>query len=131
MRRLRRMLRCLISCIHPAVDLHQLPRQIVATLAGKGILIAYINIIQQSIYHLIFNSVDTKKFIDYYDKKESGEFCEDDWINIIQIGRFSPIKNQLFTAEIAQELKKRGEKIRILCVGNNGNAYEQRVFKSP
>ena len=55
-------------------------------------------------YHLIFNSVDT-----------------------IQIGRFSPIKNQLFTAEIAQELKKRGEKIRILCVGNNGNAYEQRV----
>ncbi len=78
-------------------------------------------------YHLIFNSVDTKKFIDYYDKKESGEFCEDDWINIIQIGRFSPIKNQLFTTEIAQELKKRGEKIRILCVGNNGNAYEQRV----
>lgn len=66
-------------------------------------------------YHLIFNSVDTKKFIDYYDKKESGEFCEDDWINIIQIGRFSPIKNQLFTAEIAQELKSVGKNTHSLC----------------
>lgn len=78
-------------------------------------------------YHLIFNSVDTSKFINRYDRKESGEFCEDGWINVIQIGRFSAVKNQLFTAEIARELKLRGEKIRILCAGNNGNEYEQQV----
>ena len=78
-------------------------------------------------YHLIFNSVDTSKFINHYDRKESGEFCEDGWINVIQIGRFSAVKNQLFTAEIAKELKYRGEKIRILCAGNNGNEYEQQV----
>ena len=39
----------------------------------------------------------------------------------------SPIKNQLFTAGIAKELKLHGKKIRILCVGNNGNEYEQKV----
>ena len=78
-------------------------------------------------YHLIFNSVDTSKFINHYGKKESGEFCEDGWINVIQIGRFSAVKNQLFTTEIAGELKRRGKKIRILCAGNNGNEYEQRV----
>ena len=49
-------------------------------------------------YHLIFNSVDTGKFIDNYNKAESGEFCGDGWVNVVQIGRFSPIKNQLFTA---------------------------------
>ncbi len=78
-------------------------------------------------YHLIFNSVDTSKFIDNYDRKESGEFIDDGWTNIIQIGRFSDVKNQLFTAEIAREFKRRGEKIRILCAGNNGNEYERRV----
>lgn len=78
-------------------------------------------------YHLIFNSVDTAKFLDNYDKKESGEFCGDGWINVIQVGRFSAVKNQLFTAEIALELKKRGKKIRILCIGNNGNEYENSV----
>lgn len=78
-------------------------------------------------YHLIFNSVDTGKFIDNYDKVESGEFCDDGWTNVIQIGRFSPIKNQLFTAEIARELKRRGKKICILCAGNNGGEYERQV----
>ena len=78
-------------------------------------------------YHLIFNSVDTSKFIDNYSEEESGEFCSSEWKNVIQIGRFSTIKNQLFTAKIAQELKHRGKKIRILCAGNNGNAYEQQV----
>lgn len=78
-------------------------------------------------YHLIFNSVDTTKFISDYDKKESGEFCGDGWVNVIQVGRFYPIKNQLFTAKIARELKNRGKKIRILCAGNNGNEYEQQV----
>lgn len=78
-------------------------------------------------YHLIFNSVDTAKFLEHYDHRETGEFCDDGWRNVIQVGRFSVVKNQLFTAEIAQELKNRGENIRILCVGNNGNEYEDRV----
>lgn len=78
-------------------------------------------------YHLIFNSVDTGKFIDNYDKAESGDLCDDGWTNVIQIGRFSPIKNQLFTAEIARELKRSGKKIRILCAGNNGGEYERQV----
>lgn len=78
-------------------------------------------------YHLIFNSVDTGKFLDSYDKVENGEFCDDSWTNVIQIGRFSTIKNQLFTAEIARELKERGKRIRILCAGNNGDEYERLV----
>lgn len=78
-------------------------------------------------YHLIFNSVDTSKFIENFGKIESGEYCDKEWTNVIQVGRFSPIKNQLFTAEIAKELKLHGKKIRILCVGNNGNEYEQKV----
>jgi glycosyltransferase EpsF len=37
------------------------------------------------------------------------------------------VKNQLFTAEIAAELKRRGRLIRILCVGNDGGQYEEEV----
>lgn len=82
---------------------------------------------QQANYHLIFNSVDTTKFLNHYDRREEGEFCSDGWINVIQVGRFSVVKNQLFTVKIAQELKSRGKKIRILCIGNNGNDYETQV----
>lgn len=78
-------------------------------------------------YHLVFNSVDTSRFIERYDQKESGEFCGDGWLNVIQVGRFTPVKNQLFTAEIARELKRRGAKIRILCVGNTGGDYDEAV----
>lgn len=81
-------------------------------------------------YHLIFNSVDTSKFLDHYDRQESGDFCDDGWVNVIQVGRFSTVKNQLFTAQIAQELKERGRRIRILCIGNNGNEYEMQVRKA-
>lgn len=78
-------------------------------------------------YHLIFNSVDTAKFLENYDRPESGEFCGDGWVNVIQVGRFSVVKNQLFTVKIAKELKDRGKKVRILCIGNNGNEYEAQV----
>lgn len=81
----------------------------------------------QGNYHLVFNSVDTGKFLDHYDQQETGEFCEDGWTNVIQVGRFSAVKNQLFTVRIAEELKRRGEKVRILCAGNDGNSYEQSV----
>ena len=96
-----------------------------STLAGKFLYGE--KIVKQPNYHLVFNSVDTSKFIEKYDQVESGEFCEDCWINVLQVGRFTPIKNQLFTAEIARELKARGKKIRILCAGNVGGDYDDAV----
>ena len=96
-----------------------------STLAGEFLYGK--DITKQKNYHLIFNSVDTSKYIEQYDRSESGEFCEDGWVNVIQVGRFSSVKNQLFTAEIARELKRRGKRIRILCAGNVGGDYEERV----
>ena len=96
-----------------------------STLAGKFLYGQKIT--HQENYHLVFNSVDTSKFLDQYDADETGEFTDDGWINVIQVGRFSVVKNQLFTAQIAAELKQRGRKIRILCLGNDGNEYEAKV----
>lgn len=96
-----------------------------STLAGKFLYGEKVT--KQPNYHLVFNSVDTSKFIERYDQAESGEFCDDGWINVLQVGRFTPVKNQLFTAEIARELKARGKKIRILCAGNVGGAYDEAV----
>lgn len=81
-------------------------------------------------YHLIYNSVDTEKFLEKYDNCENGEFTNDGWINVIQVGRFSEVKNQLLTVQIAAELKRQGKNIRILCAGNNGNEYEKRVCQA-
>lgn len=96
-----------------------------STLAGKFLYGEKIT--HQPNYHLVFNSVDTSKFLDHYDQVETGEFTNDGWINVIQVGRFTVVKNQLFTAQIAAELKRRGQKIRILCLGNDGNEYEAQV----
>lgn len=84
-------------------------------------------ITKQSNYHLVFNSVDTSKYLENYDLQENGESCDDNWLNVIQVGRFSAVKNQLFTAEIARELKARGKNIRILCAGNVGGEYDEAV----
>ena len=96
-----------------------------STLAGKFLYGEKVT--KKNNYHLVFNSVDTSRFLDRYDQAETGEFVGDGWINLIQVGRFTVVKNQLFTAEIAAELKRRGKKIRILCAGNDGNEYEQKV----
>ena len=96
-----------------------------STLAGKFLYGEKVT--KRDNYHLVFNSVDTGKFLDNYDRAETGEFTDDGWTNVIQVGRFTVVKNQLFTAEIAAELKRRGRRIRILCAGNDGNAYEQKV----
>ena len=71
--------------------------------------------------------MDTSKYIEKYDQPENGELCNDGWVNVIQVGRFSPVKNQLFTVEIAKELKQRGKRIRILCAGNAGGKYDEEV----
>ena len=96
-----------------------------STLAGKFLYGEEIT--EKPNYHLVFNSVDTSKFIEKYEQVETGEFCDDGWSNVIQVGRFTPVKNQLFTAEIARELKARGKKIRVLCAGNVGGEYDERV----
>ena len=96
-----------------------------STLAGEFLYGGKVT--KQSNYHLVFNSVDTSIFIERYDQAESGEFCDNGWINVLQVGRFTPIKNQLFTVEVAKELKERGKKIRILCAGNVGGEYDESV----
>ena len=73
-----------------------------SALAGKFLYGEKIT--RQSNYHVIFNSVDTSKFLQLYNRRETGEFAEDGWSNVIQVGRFSAVKNQLFTAQIAAEL---------------------------
>ena len=82
---------------------------------------------KKSNYHLIFNSVDTARFLERLPSDRYGEFCDSDWINVIQVGRFSPEKNHFFTVEIAKELKRRNKKIRILCAGNEGGMIEEKV----
>lgn len=77
-------------------------------------------------YHLVFNSVDTAKFLGHYDDQESGEFCAG-WINVLQVGRVTTVKNQLFLTEVAAEMKKRGKKIRILCAGSGDPGYTEAV----
>lgn len=84
---------------------------------------------RKSSYHVIFNSVDTTKFIDKYGQTESGEFCENgDWKNVINVARISAVKNQVFLTEIAKELKKRGDHIHIICVGAGDSDVEQAVL---
>ncbi len=80
-------------------------------------------------YHLVFNSVDTAKFLDLYEQQEVGEFC-DGWQNILQVGRVTRVKNQLFLTEVAAELKRRGRKIRILCAGSGDADYQDTVEKA-
>ncbi|MCD7881252.1 MAG: glycosyltransferase [Clostridiales bacterium] len=83
--------------------------------------------LKKSSYHLVFNSVDTTKFIEQYDRQETGEFCDDGWTNVLHVGRVIVLKNQLFLTKIAAELKARGDKIRILCAGNGDREYVEQV----
>lgn len=78
--------------------------------------------------HLIYNSVDTSKFIDRYDQVESGEFCNEGWINVLHVGRVTPVKNQIFLIQIAEELKRRNRKIRILCAGDGDKNYIEELL---
>jgi glycosyltransferase EpsF len=83
--------------------------------------------VKKDTYHLLFNSVDTSEYIENYEREETGEFCESEWINILHIGRVYEVKNQLFITEIAEEFKKRDKKIRILCAGNGNQEYLDKV----
>ena len=98
-----------------------------STLAGKFVFGE--KALKSDNYHLVFNSVDTSKFLDRYEQQESGEFC-DGWCNVLQVGRVSAVKNQLFLVKIAEELKRRGRKIRILCAGSGDPDYTEQVMKA-
>lgn len=78
-------------------------------------------------YHLVFNSVDSGKFLAEYGKVETGEFCSDGWANILNVARITAVKNQKFLVEIADEFRKAGDKVRILCAGNGDADYEAEV----
>ena len=80
-------------------------------------------------YHLVFNSVDSRKFLDQYEKQETGDFCNDGWVNVLNVGRITAVKNQKFLVEIADEFRRAGDKIRILCAGNGDAEYEAEVRK--
>lgn len=81
----------------------------------------------KSSYHLVFNSVDTGKFLDKFDQTEAGEFCDDGWNNILNVARITAVKNQKFLVEIAEEFRERGVKLRILCAGSGDEIYEAQV----
>lgn len=90
-----------------------------STLAGKFLY-------GRKDFHLLFNSVDTSKFLDHYHEAEAGEFC-DGWTNVLHVGRVTAVKNQLFLVQVARELRRRGRNIRILCAGSGSERYEAQV----
>lgn len=92
-----------------------------STLAGKFLYG------EKAKFHLLFNSVDTSRFLDRYDDIETGEFTDDGWVNVLHVGRFTAVKNQLFLTEIAAELRRRGKKIRFLCAGPREGDYCAQV----
>lgn len=78
-------------------------------------------------YHLVFNSVDAARFLDRYGQEETGEFC-DGWVNVLQVGRVTRVKNQMFLVNIAEEFRRRGKRIRILYAGSGDWDYEVQVM---
>ena len=78
-------------------------------------------------FELLHNSVDTAKFLDRYNARESGEFTGDGWVNVLQVGRITPVKNQGFLVEVASALRRRNRPIRILCAGPGDGSYPRQV----
>lgn len=91
-------------------------------LYGKGIL-------ENPRYHLVVNSVDTRRFLPDSEGTATDVQAPDAWKTVIQVGRFCDEKNFPLTARIAAECKRRGERIRFWFVGNDGsdNVYEREV----
>lgn len=78
--------------------------------------------ITQKNYHLIFNSVDTKRFLEKYGKDGSlGE--KEGWKSVLHVGHVIPLKNQDFLVDVAEILRSRKEKIHIYCVGPGNDDF--------
>ena len=84
-------------------------------------------ILKKQNYHLVFNSVDTSRFLKEYGIQESGDLCREGWANILHVARMDPVKNQLFLTDVANEMKERQRNIRILCVGTGKKEYTEKV----
>ena len=80
-------------------------------------------------YHLVFNSVETERFLPDLSEKSASESPGDGWKTVLQVGRFCDEKNFAFTTRIAAECRRRGDKIRFWFVGNDGtgNPFEREV----
>lgn len=78
-------------------------------------------------YHLVYNSVDTQKFLE--SDLEKTEFSSRDWINVLNVARITLVKNQLLLLQIAKEFKKNGDHIRILCAGNGEKWLISRLMQ--
>ena len=51
-------------------------------------------------------------------------------IHLLQIGYFSPVKNQLFTLQVVQELKRRGKAVTIAFLGYcRGQGYYRQMMQ--
>lgn len=87
------------------------------------------DILKRQGYHLVYNSVDTSKFVERYDRQEKGEFCDSGWVNVLHVGRVTMVKNQTFLVKMAEWFRVRDERIRILCAGNGDREYMNRIQK--
>ena len=78
--------------------------------------------IKSSHYHLVFNSVDTRKFMQPYGK--NGDLSDKKgWKSVLHIGHMLPLKNQAFLVDIAEVFKDRGSNIHIYSVGPGDEKY--------
>ena len=87
------------------------------------------DILQSPNYHLVVNSVETRRFLPEAGS-DSGVFPPSNtWKTVLQVGRFCNEKNYPLTVRIAAECKRRGDKIRFWFVGNDGadNPCEKEV----
>lgn len=80
-------------------------------------------------YHLVFNSVETQRFLPGPSEESAPESREDKQKIVLQVGRFCDEKNYALTARIAAECKRRGDQILFWLVGNDGtdNPFEREV----
>ncbi len=77
-------------------------------------------------YHLVVNSVETDRFIPNIEELDNPAKA---FYSILQVGRFSDEKNYLFSVQVAEVCKMRGDPFHFIFVGNNGEEYEDAVKK--
>ena len=117
----RTLIRRIDNCIMRFLILHYATELIACSSVAGEFLYGKKNITTDN-YHLVFNSVDTGKFMEPYGK--NGSLCnETDWKSVLHVGHMIPLKNQSFLVDIAAVLKENGCKIRIYSVGPGNDDY--------
>lgn len=92
-----------------------------STLAGK--FLYGDKAIKKATYSLVFNSVDTDCFLKHYGDHRKRFFNKENWSYVLHVGHVIPLKNQIFLIKVAECLKQRKEKIKIVCVGPGEDDY--------